>query len=146
MKTNQALSVTLLASMFVLTLACSEIEPDEPIVGDPPESILGEWKLTEQKIGDGTPGTWKNADYVWEYNFKSDGTFDVNYEIAPCPVGTYELSSDTLFLNYNLAECAELRDAEEMWNIIQADNGDLVLSPRHVICIEGCQYRFALKN
>lgn len=134
----------LISCLLVLVLlsplsACNDTENENP--ND--HSILGKWKLTEAFISSGGPQYWVDVEDGEEIEFLSNSRFtSTNY--PECPEGEYVLDEENLVLDFDCEDIELVAENEEglVTFRIEFKNGDFLLSPTSVICIEGCSYKY----
>lgn len=119
--------------LVVVVSACVDKNPLETF-GE--NELEGEWQLKGQKIGYGPPGEWEDVENGKIIGFGSESFNGLDY-FNSCDTGTYELKVDELILNYSCSSQSE----PFVYHII-LEGSAMIISPRTVICNEGCEYKF----
>ena len=125
----------------VLTLCClvaCESEADQVLVEAlAAPTFAGDWQLIEQKVSIGGPAMWEKVDDGDKFTLKSDGSFaDFQLFSNDCTTGNYEVTTDELILSYDCEGSTPFTYA------LQKENADIILSPKTIICTDGCEYKY----
>ena len=124
-------------AVVLMALIVSSCVDKNPLDSREGEGLAGEWQLKEQKIGYGPPGEWEDVENGKIIEFTS-GTFKgLDNFNSSCDSGTYEIKDDELLLTYT---CGDQNDSFVYSVILEGTS--MIISPRTVICIEGCEYRY----
>jgi len=132
-------SLVLIFSILFSLTSCSEKETNQQ-----KNSIYGTWQLIEIYQSDGGSNPqWISVDIGYTYIFNNDGTFS-STRFTECTSGTYEISSDSITLDYS---CVGFDTGVEnpSGTFIESyifENAYLILTPSYLNCIEGCDYKF----
>lgn len=129
----------LILSIFFLIVGCDEEETKQQ-----ENSIYGTWKLIEiyQSDGGNNP-KWTSVNNGYTYTFSNDETFS-STRFTECTTGTYDISNSTIILDYS---CAGFDTGVEtppgtFVENYNFENGNIILTPSYLNCIEGCGYKF----
>lgn len=128
-------SLLLITSLLFL-IAC---DPEESVSESLKTALplVGQWKLVEQKVSIGGPATWQKVDNGDTFTLKEDGSFSNLQIFGDCSTGTFEATDDELILTYNCAD-----DTKPFTYALKRDNEAIILSPKTVICTDGCEYKY----
>lgn len=132
-------SLILILSMLLSLASCSDDDTKSQN-----ENILGTWKLIETYGSDGGSNPqWRPVDNGYTYTFNNDGTFS-STRFTECTTGTYGVSNSTIILDYGCAgfDTGVENPAGTFVENYSYENGNIILTPSYMNCIEGCAYRF----
>lgn len=135
-QSNFFLSALLIAICFLFTFC-----DDEDDVNVKQASLIGKWKLVEQKVGIGPPGEWADVEDGGIFEFNFDKSF-VDSSNPYCITGTYEINNDTLTLNF---DCLEYNLSLEFL-LREFTSSSFMMSPTTFMCTEGCTFRYERTN
>ncbi|APY12118.1 hypothetical protein BWZ22_13155 [Seonamhaeicola sp. S2-3] len=131
--------IILILSMLLSFTSCSDDDTKSQ-----EESFLGTWKLIETYGSDGGSNPqWTIVDNGYTYTFSNDGTFS-STRFTECTTGTYDVSNNTITLDYS---CVGFDTGVEnppgtFVENYNFENGNIILTPTYMNCIEGCGYKF----
>lgn len=129
----------LLALTIGLTaMGCARYGQEEQLTTD----LKGTWQLIEEY---NAMMNWQKVskEDQYTYTFKSDSTF-TSTKFSDCGYGTYRVVKDTLKLTFT---CPNFQNpyglpTNTLIEIMKIENGNLILSPKYLFCIEGCDEKF----
>lgn len=129
----------LILSTFILNTGCSKDDSNRNLENQ----VLGNWKLIEIFGEDGVGGSWQPVENGYEYNFNSDNTFS-STRFEECMTGNFVVTDNLLRLTF---DCDDFQtgfenDNNEIVEMIDFDDGNLILTPTYLNCDEGCDYKF----
>jgi len=131
--------IILILSMLLSFTSCSDDDTKSQ-----EENFLGTWKLIETYGSDGGSNPqWTIVDNGYTYTFSNDGTFS-STRFTECTTGTYDVSNNTITLDYS---CVGFDTGVEnppgtFVENYNFENGNIILTPTYMNCIEGCGYKF----
>ena len=130
--------------IFILTtlISLSSCDRNDPITQE--NSIYGTWKLVEIYGSDGGSNPkWTSVTIVYTYTFNENGSF-TSSRFSECTSGTYTIENDKLILNFGCEGFTTGIESPQGTFIEQMrfENGNLILKPTYLNCIEGCGWKF----
>lgn len=137
---NRFSSCWLVLGLLIVFLGCDNTDGNLPNVDN---GILGKWKMTKAYISSGGPQYWIIIEDGEEIEFYSDGKFTSNRSLE-CTTGSFVLNGENLSMKYgceDYEEGIENKDGLITYHIA-FEEGDMLLTPTSVICIEGCSYKY----
>jgi len=126
----------IILSVFILfcLLSC---EQESALVGESAgPTLVGKWQLVEQKVSIGGPASWQKVENGATFDLKADGSFLGFQMFNDCETGTYEAVAAELILTYNCEA------SESFIYAIQKKEEAIILSPKTIICTDGCEYKY----
>lgn len=104
-------------------------------------NFVGKWKLTEALIGDGvsTP-YWTKVSDGKVYEFLENETFTDTKIVSSqtnCKENSYTFVNDLLTLNYFCNNKMEIQIFK-----VKKEENSIILTPQHIRCSEGCDYKY----
>lgn len=131
--------IILILSMLLSFTSCSDDDTKSQ-----EESFLGTWKLIETYGSDGGSNPqWTIVDNSYTYTFSNDGTFS-STRFTECTTGTYDVSNNTITLDYSCVgfDTGVENPSGTFVENYNFENGNIILTPTYMNCIEGCGYKF----
>lgn len=122
---------TLYLFCFLIMNSCSKNSNEEL-----DRSLFGEWQLIEQSISIGGPSRQESINNGPKFTLFTDGRFS-GMDRFSCGEGNFISNETELVFNYN---CDQIQ--EEFIYGFNWDGNDLILSPRSIICTDGCSFTF----
>lgn len=131
-------SLLLFVFLFLILIGCDQ--NGLPGIGEKEQgvSLEGNWQLTQQKIGYGPPGEWEPVQEGAIIEFKGNQFKGLSYH--SCSEGTFQLDESELTLNFGCDE------ASSFTYEVEISNNRITLSPRTLLCFEGCEYKYVKIN
>ena len=133
-------SLIFIVGIIISCHSCSQNNESE--VED--NSIIGTWKLVEVYSSDGGSNPkWNKIENGYVYIFKSDNSFTSN-RFSECETGSFTFSQTQLILTYNCPDFSTGIEypAGTFIENYSKNNGEIILKPTYLTCIEGCGYKF----
>ncbi len=144
-------NIILYLSIFCFaTIGCKE--PDVTIAKqqEGEDSIYGSWQLVERSLVAGVTEYWETVEDGFQYDIQLDKTFASNRfktsnVFKDCTSGQIVLSDGEITFNYS---CEEITASEEIpagsfTYFYKFNEGQLILFPTHLNCVEGgCTFVF----
>lgn len=127
-------------SLVILTLfSCSNSSSDDKTKQE--NSLIGKWKLIEQKNSDGsaTVPSWTTVINSYDLTLNENLTF-TSTQITGCTNGTYMIENGKITLTY---ECGN-GTIPNQFTILSNSNTELII--KNVNCIEECADKFLKTN
>jgi hypothetical protein len=132
------LAYILLLFVGIFLNACKKSQENHPV----DFNLVGHWIYTQNSIGIGPPGVWRDAEPPNEViEFKADGIFVPSKDFMPGATNYERIDSVTLKILLTSTPNGYIK----MLYKIDSVDGRLTLQPIEPLCIEGCAYRFARK-
>lgn len=131
--------------LLFVCVACNDSNENKEVFDDiiSKETIFGKWKLTETSFSIGGPEQiTRDVEDGTEYVFFEDGSF-TSTRYDECSRGEYRinLEENELIVKYTCTDFTPNivdENGEFVYYIGFKDSNSFTLSPRTVICTEGC--------
>lgn len=134
------------AIAFILFGSCTTNDDDGVATEfdlENPTFLIGKWKMVGSYQSDGGPQYYVDVSNGELLEFSGDGMF-TSSKYSACNEGTYSIVNKELILNYNCeAFDKQFPDLNGKFVYgISKESNFLLLSPKSVLCIEGCSAKF----
>ena len=118
-------------------MACENEKSNNKELLDISDLLIGEWQLVEKNESIGGGSNWESIKDGATFRLNSDVSYEGIFLHFQCATGTYEVTERELILEY---DCPEY--SQQFIYSLTRDGADIILSPRTVLCIEVCQYKY----
>ncbi|MBL7740121.1 MAG: hypothetical protein JNK14_12965 [Chitinophagaceae bacterium] len=126
-------SVLLLSVCFLLLAGCAKkLKPTDRT------DITGKWRLTEQYVSIGGPGSWQPfvslLPVIVEFHANGEFTYSIGFPKASLQLNRYSFAGNSLSMS------STLNTNTDTWPVHSLADNKLEISV--YTCFEGCAYRF----